>query len=303
MRAARASVCAALTAVAIALASLVSFAGPAWAGGSAADREAARTLADKGYEAFEAKEYRRAADLFRQAEARFHAPPHFLYLARAQVKLGLLVEARDTYARIVAERLAADAPTPFRDAQTSARGELGEVEALTPRLVVTFVDAAPPGARVVLDGEPLEAALLDHPLLRNPGAHTVVAEAPGMAPDEQQVVLKVGGRDERVELKLSRPAAPSVVPAVIAFAAGAAFVGAGTAGAILERDASASRTTALRAVEIAGFALGGAAIVTGVVLLVVRPSPRGMPSTHASAPLPRLRVGVGVASASIGGSF
>ena len=95
----------------------------------------------------------------------------------------------------------------------------------------------------------------------------------------------MGGRDERVALKLSPSAAPSVVPAVIAFAAGAAFVGAGTTGAILVRDASPSRTTALRAVEIAGFALGGAAIVvTGVVLLVVRPSPRGMPSTHASGP-------------------
>ena len=69
----RLPVCAALTAVAPPRSrrSAVSFAGPAWAGGSAADREAARTLAGKGYEAFEAKEYRRAVDLFRQAEARF----------------------------------------------------------------------------------------------------------------------------------------------------------------------------------------------------------------------------------------
>jgi hypothetical protein len=302
MRAARASLCAV---IALTLAS--SFAVPARAAGSAADREAARTLSGKGYEAFEAKEYRRAIDLFRQAEAHFHAPPHFLYLGRAQVKLGLFVEARDTFERVVAEKLAADASAPFKDAQASARAELTEVETLTPSVVVTLVDPVP-GARVLFDGEPVP---LDRPLPRNPGAHTVMAEAPGMMAEEQTVVLKVGGRDERVALRLVPLAAPSVVPAVIAFAAGAAFVGAGTAGAILVRNATPPHTTALRALEIGGFALGGAGIVTGVVLLIVRPATKAATNApraaHESAPLPRLHVGVGLGlglpGASIGGSF
>src|SRR5580692_3676583 len=117
MRPAHASLCAAVLAAAV-------FSSPAEAGGSFADREAARTLSGKGYEQFEGKHYRRAIELFQQAEARFHAPPHLLYTARAQVKLGLFLEAKATFELVVAEKLAADAPPPFKEAQTSARAEL-----------------------------------------------------------------------------------------------------------------------------------------------------------------------------------
>ncbi len=73
--------------------SLTMLAAPVLAGSSYADREAARTIAGKGYESFEAGDWRKAMDLFQEAEARFHAPPHLLYIARAQAKLELLLEA------------------------------------------------------------------------------------------------------------------------------------------------------------------------------------------------------------------
>src|SRR5262249_18271474 len=119
MRAARACLRAAVMAAVIALAP------SAIAGGvSAADREAARGLAGHGYELFEAGQYERALDLFRQAEARYHAPPHLVYIARAQVKLGKLIEAEATYQQIIDEKQAADAPTPFREALLNARSEI-----------------------------------------------------------------------------------------------------------------------------------------------------------------------------------
>ena len=230
MRRAHACLCAAL----LAHAALAALATPARAGGSFADREAARALSEKAYEQFEGKHYRRAIELFQQAEARFHAPPHLLYTARAQFKLGLFVEAKATFERAVAEKLPADAPAPFREAQTSARAELAEVEALTPRLFVTLPEPPPPGARVFLDGEPLAAADLGRPLPRNPGTHALVAEAPGTPKIERNVVLTAGGGDERVELSPAPPAvSPSVVPVAVAFSVGAAGLVAGTAGALL----------------------------------------------------------------------
>src|SRR5579883_2443273 len=50
-----------------------------------------------------------------RAEALVHAPTHLLYIARTEAKLGQLVEASETYARIQHEALAPDAPKAFVD--------------------------------------------------------------------------------------------------------------------------------------------------------------------------------------------
>ena len=83
--------------LAAAFAAATALAGPARAGGSTADRDAARALSGRGYEELEARHYHRAIALFQEAEAHFHAPTHLLYTARAQVKAGLLFEARATF--------------------------------------------------------------------------------------------------------------------------------------------------------------------------------------------------------------
>ncbi len=256
---------------AAALAVVSALAAPALAlpGGSFADREAARAISGKAYEMFEKGEWRKAIDLFQQAEARYHAPPHLLYVARAQAKLGLLIEAKGTYGRVIDEKLAADAPAPFKDAQASARAERGEVEARTPSLVVTLAITAPRGASVALDGEPIAPGDLGKPLERNPGAHVLTVEAPGVPRAEREVVLRAGDGVQRITL-LARVAAPSVVPAVAAFVVGAVGLGVGTTAAVLLRSAAPGQTTALRVTEVTGFAGGGVGVGAGVVLLVVR---------------------------------
>ncbi len=294
MLALRASLCAAV------LAASALIAAPAGAAGSVADREAARSLAGKAYQLYQERDYRRAIELFDQAEARFHAPPHLLYVARAQAKLGLLVEARATYLRVLDDRLALDAPAPFKEAQGSARSEITEVEALTPSLVVALQGSAPSGARVLIDGEPIAPGDLGRPLPRNPGAHTVTIEAPGMARVERTAVLESGHGDERVELPLPSAAVRTVVPAAIVLALGAVGLGVGTTGAILLRGASPASTTDLRIAEIAGFAAGGAAVATGIVLLALHA--RAAPAA-VSGPALHLRVGVGPGSVSVAGAF
>jgi len=64
-----------------------------------------------GEAALAGKDYTTAADRYARADAIFHAPTLLLGLARAEVGLGRLVEAEETYRRIVAEGLPPK-PTP-----------------------------------------------------------------------------------------------------------------------------------------------------------------------------------------------
>src|SRR5689334_17771387 len=100
------------------------------AGAQTKDQKAgARAAADAGGDAFDAGKYAEAADLFERAERLMHAPPHLLYAARAHVKLGHLVEAREHYLALTREQLAPGAPRVFRDAQQMGEKELADVEA------------------------------------------------------------------------------------------------------------------------------------------------------------------------------
>src|ERR1700722_16924400 len=127
---------------------------------SASDRVTARALAHEGYEAETHGQYAEAADRFQRAEALVHAPTLELGLARAEVGLGKLVEAHETYRRIVREELAPGAPAPFAKAVEDARRELTAIE---PRLAWVTIDVpGPPPASVSVsvDGVSLPAAVL-----------------------------------------------------------------------------------------------------------------------------------------------
>ncbi|MFT3776152.1 MAG: hypothetical protein QM820_63220 [Minicystis sp.] len=290
MRAARACVFAAVVALG---ATAVT---PARAAGSAADRDAARNLAGKGYELFEAGQHQRAIELFQQAEARFHAPPHLLYIARAQVKLGKFIEAEGSYQRVADEPLASDAPKPFREAQAEARAELANLRGRIPSLTIVIEGDAPAGTRVFVDGQPVDPGALGNPVRQNPGAHLVTAEPPGKPAIERTVVLEPRADATRVALPFPRSATGYIAGAAVSFSLGAIGIGVGVASAILARDAK--DPTGLRIAEITGFALGGAAVVSGIVLLAVRP--RATASALAS---PALRVGVGAGSVVVSGHF
>jgi hypothetical protein len=266
------------------------------AGTSFADREAARNLAGKGYEALEAGQYKRAIELFEQAEARFHAPPHWLYMARAQIKLGRLLEAKASLEHIADEKLAADAPAPFKEAQASARTELRDLEPKIPSLTVVIEGEAPPGARVLVDDVPLKSEDLGHPVRRNPGPHLIKGEAPGFPAVERTVVLEAGGGDAaRVSLPFIKRGSPYIVPAAVSFSLGAVGIGVGVTTAILSLNAKESAKNNLRIGEITGFAVGGAGIIAGIVLVAVRPKP-----SVATTPL---NVGIGPGSLTITGQF
>ena len=283
MPAVRACLCAAALAFACAIAA------PVLAAGSVADREAARSLSGKAYEQFEAGQYRRAIDLFLAAEARFHAPPHLLYVARAQMKLGLLVEAKGTYERVVDEKLASDAPVPFKEAQVSARAELAEVDALLPSLVLTLPSSAPSGARVLIDGVQLDPGDIGRPLAQNPGAHTVTTAAPGGATVERVFTLKAGGGDVPLTLAFAPAGSRSLRAGRDRVRGGGGRRGRGRDGRRPDRHAGIARRPICASSRSPASSAGGLGIGAGIILVALRPRAAPAPVSVRRSPPPGRR--------------
>jgi hypothetical protein len=177
------------------------------------DRAGARTMATEGAKAFAAQRWSEAIDLFTRAEALVHAPPHLLFLARARVKLGQLVLARETYTRIVRENIPPNAPAAFLDAQTAAKAELPAIEPRIAMLTVTVSGANGKAVSVTVDGQKLSSVFVGAPKPIDPGEHKVQATSDGVASEVVTLHVKEGAR-ESVSLALTphTGAAPVTTP-------------------------------------------------------------------------------------------
>lgn len=169
------------------------------------EKAAARPLAKKGAEALDNKKYAEALDLVTRAEAVVHAPTHLLLIARAQVGLGKLVAAHETYLKLIREELAAGAPPAFKNAQAAAKEEIA---ALEPRIAQLRIILEGPGqkkATVKMNEAAVPAALVgvDRPV--DPGHHVIAAYPAGGAPVKATVDLREG---EKKEIRLNIPDAP-----------------------------------------------------------------------------------------------
>ena len=171
---------------------------------SAADKATARNLATEGIRLFQEGKHNEALDRLQRAQALYDAPIHLVYVARAQAKLGRLVEAAETYRRLVRTELGPKAPGPFRDAVKDGERELAELEPRIPALTITL-DAAPAsGLELRIDDEVVSAAVLGVRRPINPGHHSVKVTAPGYAGDERAVDVKEA-QNASVHLSLGPP--------------------------------------------------------------------------------------------------
>jgi hypothetical protein len=174
-----------------------------------ADRATARSLAREGLEAQQHSQYAIAADRFSRADALVHAPTLLLGLARAQVALGSLVTAHETYERILREPLQPHAPAVFGKALEDAKRELA---ALTPRLAwVTIRVEGVESPDVTIDDVRVPVAALGVRRTCDPGSHSVKASAKGYAVAERMFDVAEGG-EQSVTLSMEPlPAAPAAV--------------------------------------------------------------------------------------------
>jgi hypothetical protein len=276
-------------------------------------RDAARALADAGYELYTQEDWAGAYDRFENAEDIFHAPPHVLYMARAKAKLGELLAARDLYARLADEKLGADAPPAFHDAKRDAQKELDALARTIPTLTVDVEAPAEASVRLTIDGRPAapgSAVLLD------PGKHTVAAEIEG-APREQREVTLEAGAAERVAIVFASSAAAdgdddggasseppgAIGPAALMSIGGVGLVIGGVTGGLALgkagelKDACPARTgcpaenrdledsaRTLGITSTVAFVVGGVAVGAGLTWLVVELA--GGSSTDETAVVP-----------------
>jgi hypothetical protein len=277
----------------------------AWAQPSDSDRATARTLANEGQEALDKGDYKTAVDRFSRADALFHAPTLLLALARAQVGLGKLVSASETYNRIVSEGATPKSPPQFVKAVEDATKELEALGARIGNLVVEVRGSD--GASVTLDGEPVPNAALGVKRPTDPGEHVLRATAPGMTDASVKFTLAEGAtRNVTLELKPPTPGGGGAVdeakPSSTQKMVGIALAGVGGAGLVLggitgslalnqhgelaklcnamtricpsgQQDALNSFHT-VSAISTIGFAVGGAAVAAGVILILTAPSPK-----------------------------
>jgi hypothetical protein len=137
-----------------------------------------------------------------RAEQILHAPTHLLMIARAQVGLGRLVAAQETYLKLTREDLAATAPNAFKRAQQEGKDELSALEPRIGQLKIVLEGAGQKKVTVKMDDQAVSAALLGVYRPVDPGKHDVVAYPVGQSPVKGSVELKDG---EKKDIKLTIP--------------------------------------------------------------------------------------------------
>lgn len=253
------------------------------------------------------KDYATAADRFSRAMAIVKAPTLLRDLARAQVGLGKLVDAHESYSQIIREGVAADAPAPWVKAVADAKEEIGPITPRLPWMTITVTGPAHP--KVTIDGAPIAEASLGVKRPADPGRHEIRAMANGYYTAKKTVTLKEG---ESVKIAFELEDAPpdaapkdeeetghvSVATVVDppwrkpvtlgALALGGAGIVVGSVAGILTMtkrnqlatDCPDSRCTkkgqvdsyyTLGTVSTIGFVAGGVFAGAGVVLLLVKP--------------------------------
>lgn len=320
-----------LSALAAALALFVITPAAVGAEGTPTDaRSTARARGEQGLKLYEAKRWAEAFTAFREADELYHAPTLTLFMGHCQRSQGSLVEARALYTKLANEPVPVAAPDQFRKAQAQARAELDLLIARIPRLIVVATGPNADAAQIEIDGVVVDRGELAAGKLLNPGSHSVLARTPSSSSSHSVTLAE--GEEERIELALvardldgARPAPDSaaarrgsLVPGVVALGAGGvglaigAITGAIAAGKIGDiksrcrtidgaehclladipaRDSAQTLIT----VSTIGLVAGGAALLAGTALIILRPGGR-VASAH-------LELDAGPAAIHLRGSF
>jgi hypothetical protein len=170
---------------------------------TAAERENARNLMDQGDTKRDKGDLHGALKAFEAADAIMHVPTTGLEVARTQVQLGMLVEARETVGRVIRIPTRPNEPAPFVAARKAADQLATDLDKRIPTvtLAVTADPSQPPQATI--DGETIAA--LDVPRKVNPGKHVIVVKS-GAIEKREEVHLS-----EREQKTVSFDLKPKVV--------------------------------------------------------------------------------------------
>lgn len=193
------------------------------------ERASARALAVEAQKATKAGAYAEAATALERAVALDPSEQLRLDLARARIRVGKLVEAKELLDTLANPDLK---PKPNKRVLAAATKLQAELATQVPSLLVTVSGVEAHHAIVELDGKVITAR---EKILVNPGEHALTADAEGMTRATQHVSVAEGQETEvTLHLVSAAPtAAPpavksgSKVPAIIALSVGGAGLAVG----------------------------------------------------------------------------
>lgn len=229
-------------------------AGNARADPSAADRETARQLMEAGRALRAKNDLKGALQRFKAADDIMHVPTTGLEVARTQVPLGLLVEARDAIAKIRLIPVKPNEPEPFKEARLKAEQLDASLEGRVPEVTIQ-VHGAPSGQAltVSIDGTSVPAAVVGLPRAIDPGHHVVAVKTDAAA--GQQDVDVHEGEKKAVDVTLA--------PSPTAQAAAPPQAGPATEQPVEEHAESPAPTTISHGPDVLTY-VGGALAVAGL---------------------------------------
>lgn len=174
-------------------------------------RDEARQLARSGIELLEEGDAEAALERLKKAEALFHAPPHLLYIARAQRKLGRLVAAHQTLVRLIADDPLPNEPQAFAAARREATIEATDLRAKVAVLEFTLGR----DVEVEIDGERVASVVLAYPVAVSVGEHRIVAITADGERRTRTVTARAPGERIRVSFEAVREKRSPPPPAAI----------------------------------------------------------------------------------------
>lgn len=278
---------------------------PAWAQPRNAERQAALKLGGEALDLYAAGDYAAALEKFTQADELLPAPTLELHIARCLNKLDRLKEAAETYRKVIATELKADAPAVHRDARKQAVPELAKLLEETPTVRATVKGPGAAEAKLQMDGQPIDVALMGEKLTLDPGHYRfeaivgdrkVVKEIDLDRGEHERVVLHLA--DETPEIEAPSPADEPTDDGAVFRIAGWASIALGGAGLSLasimgvmvlgEQDDLLARCPNRQCPEAAhddarsfetkriltttGFIVGGVGLAAGMTLLLLAPA-------------------------------
>ncbi|HSN97141.1 MAG TPA: hypothetical protein VLS89_02550 [Candidatus Nanopelagicales bacterium] len=165
------------------------------------NRQAARALADRGYELYQAGRHEEAKRHFYAAYQRYAAPTLLLMMAQCHENLGQLRDAFEIYRQVAREKPAPDAPPPFVEAHAQATVAVKEIQLRMPSVRVVVAGPQRERAWIMIDQI---AAVSGEVVPLDAGRHVVSVDVPGLPTARSEVVL-AGTATTRVAITLGRP--------------------------------------------------------------------------------------------------
>jgi hypothetical protein len=296
---------------------------------SLSDRETARSLMDEGDAKRDKGDFKAALKSYEAADAIMRVPTTGLDVARMQAQLGLLLEARETLARVLRLTPKPGEPPAFTSARKAAEALNADLSARIPTItvVITNADPAQPPT-LVFDGEPVPSAASQAPRKVNPGKHTVVVRAGATEKKEEIISAERESKTVTVDLKAVEPKDELVQPstkesplptALIfgGFALGAVGVGIGAVTGLMSisavddvkkdcvndvcpaaRQQDIDSAKSLGTISTIAFIAGGLGIGAGVVGLILKSK-----QSAETPPVARVQADIGPTWLGVRGSF